>query len=286
MVDTKKSTRYELDSVSPFANTRLPPATAPSNEDPPKSVIDADNDGTDPETNSHGQKIRSGFCITMIIIALFLSLFLAALNATIVATATITSDLNSPSGYAWIGGAYLIANAAGATIWAKLSDIWGYKPILLGAVALFIVSSIMCTLAEDMKMVIAGRVVQVTAGGGLITMVNIIISNIFSMRRRSLFLGLCEAIWAIAGAIGPLLGGVLTDLASWRWCWWINLPSCGIAFFIIVFFLDVHNPRTPLVAGVKAIDWAGSYLSSHSPFYSLNAFLARQSTRSLQRGVG
>lgn len=79
-----------------------------------------------------------------------------------------------------------------------------------------------------------------------------------SHRRRSLFLGLCEAIWAIAGAVGPILGGVLTDLASWRWCWWINLPCCGIAFILLTVFLDVHNPRTPLVAGVKAIDWAGS----------------------------
>lgn len=76
--------------------------------------------------------------------------------------------------------------------------------------------------------------------------------------RRSLFLGLCEAIWAIAGAIGPVLGGVLTSLASWRWCWWINLPVCFIAFVLLLLFLDVHNPRTPLIAGVRAIDWFGS----------------------------
>jgi hypothetical protein len=55
-----------------------------------------------------------------------------------------------------------------------------------------------------------------------------------------------------------VLGGVLTSLATWRWCWWINLPCCFIAFVLLLFFLDVHNPRTPLVAGVKAIDWFGS----------------------------
>ena len=107
-------------------------------------------------------------------------------------------------------------------------------------------------------MLIIGRAVQGVAGGGLILMVNIVISDLFSMRQRSLFLGLCEGIWAIAGAVGPILGGVLTDLASWRWCWWINLPTCGAAFILLLVFLDVHNPRTNFLAGVKAIDWAGS----------------------------
>jgi MFS family permease len=89
-------------------------------------------------------------------------------------------------------------------------------------------------------------------------MVNIVISDLFSLRQRSLVLGLCEGIWAVAGALGPILGGVLTDLATWRWCWWINLPTCGVAFFLLFFFLDVHNPRTNFLTGVKAIDWAGS----------------------------
>jgi EmrB/QacA subfamily drug resistance transporter len=261
MSEIKTTTSYKLDSISPIAHPRSPPITPLACKDGmSKPALEYGNEPTDPETSDNGEKDRSKFRITMILLALFLSLFIAALDATIVATAipTITSDLKSPSGYAWIGGAYLIANAAGAPIWAKLSDIWGRKPILLAAVALFIASSIICALAVDMKMLIAGRAVQGSAGGGLIMMVNIVISDIFSMRRRSLFLGLCEGVWCGAGAIGPILGGVLTDLANWRWCWWINLPCCGLAFVLILFYLDVHNPRTPLVAGVKAIDWAGS----------------------------
>jgi EmrB/QacA subfamily drug resistance transporter len=214
----------------------------------------------DPTPSSPTRSPRSKLRITLILTALFLSLFVAALDATIVSTAipTIVADLDSPSGYSWIGGAYLIANAAGAPIWAKLSDIFGRKPILLAGVALFVASSIVCALAIDMKMMIVGRALQGTAGGGLIMLVNVCISDIFSMRERSLYLGLCEGIWAAAGAVGPILGGVLTDLANWRWCWWINLPVCGVAGLLLLLFLDVHNPRTPLVAGIKAIDWAGS----------------------------
>jgi MFS family permease len=73
---------------------------------------------------------------------------------------TISSDLHSASGYAWVGGAYLLANATAAPIWAKLSDIWGRKPILLTAVALYFFSSIACALSRSMKMIIIGRAFQ------------------------------------------------------------------------------------------------------------------------------
>ena len=103
---------------------------------------------------------------------------------TIVATAipTITSDLRSSSGYSWIGGAYLLANAAGAPLWSKFSDIWGRKLIILIAISMFLGSSILCALAKSMKILIVGRALQGTAGGGLIQLVNIVISDIFSMR--------------------------------------------------------------------------------------------------------
>lgn len=195
----------------------------------------------------------------MILIALYLSLFVAALDATIVATALpkMTADLHSAAGYIWIGGAFLIANAAAAPIWVKLSDIWGRKPIFLAALVLFFASSIICAAAVDMEMLIIGRTFQGTAGGGLICMVNVGISDLFSVRERSLWLGLCEGIWAFSGAVGPLLGGVFAQSASWRWCFWCNLPISGIAFVLIVLFLDVHNPRTPAMQGIKAVDWFG-----------------------------
>ncbi|KAL8940611.1 MAG: hypothetical protein Q9216_002724 [Gyalolechia sp. 2 TL-2023] len=129
-------------------------------------------------------KVRSSLQVAAILLALSLSLFIAALDMTIVATAipTISADLQSASGYLWIGSAYLLANAAGAPLWAKLSDIWGRKPILLAAVTFFAASSVICALAKNMVMLIVGRALQGTAGGGLLQLVNIVISDIFSMR--------------------------------------------------------------------------------------------------------
>ena len=109
-----------------------------------------------------------------------------------------------------------------------------------------------------MQMLIAARALQGTAGGGLIQLVYITISDLFSMRSRALHLGLLGVMWALAGSAGPLIGGAFTQLVSWRWCFWINLPVCGIAFVLLLLFLDVHNPRTKLGEGVMALDWFGT----------------------------
>lgn len=77
-------------------------------------------------------------------------------------------------------------------------------------------------------------------------------------RSRSLYLGLLEVIWAIAGGIGPVVGGALTENFSWRWSFWINLPISGLTFLLLLIFLDLHNPRTLMADGFKAIDWFGS----------------------------
>lgn len=78
------------------------------------------------------------------------------------------------------------------------------------------------------------------------------------MRARSLYLGLLELIWAFASGVAPVVGGFFTQYVSWRWCFWINLPISGTAFIILLFFMDVHNPRTKVWDGLKAIDWFGS----------------------------
>ena len=204
-------------------------------------------------------------------------MFTSALDQTIVATAvpTITSKLHSASGYIWIGSAYLLANAAAGPIWAKISDIWGRKPILLAAVAMFLGSLIISAEARNIKMLIIGRALQGSASGGMIQLVMITISDIFSIRycflvkilpnlmlmmirHRSLYFGLLEVVWTVAGGVGPVLGGLLAERLSWRWAFWVNLPICGSTFILLLISLDVHNPKTTVIDGLKAVDWFGS----------------------------
>ncbi|KAI4862376.1 major facilitator superfamily domain-containing protein [Hypoxylon rubiginosum] len=92
------------------------------------------------------------------------------------------------------------------------------------------------------------------------TMVNIVICDLFSLRDRGLYLALVSLIWAVASALGPVLGGVFASRLDWRWCFWINLPISGAVFLVLLIFLKVPTPHTPVWEGLKAIDWTGSIL--------------------------
>ena len=198
--------------------------------------------------------------IFVIMFSLCLALFLAALDVTIITTAlpTIAAVYKATAAdYTWIGSAYLIANAASTPLWGKISDIWGRKPVLLLANFVFMVGSLVCALSNSIGMLIGGRVIQGIGGGGLIILVNICISDLFSMRERAKYYGIVGMTWAIASALGPVLGGIFTQKVSWRWCFYINLPLDGAALINLFVFLKIDTPKTPFIKGIKAIDWIG-----------------------------
>ncbi|KAA8645632.1 uncharacterized protein ATNIH1004_007051 [Aspergillus tanneri] len=179
---------------------------------------------------------RNKIQIFAIMVALCLSTFIAALDQTIVSTAlpTISSRLHSASGYTWVGGAYLLANAAAAPIWAKLRGEY-----------------------ENVNR--WSSIARYSGGGGLLQLAMIVVSDLFSVRERGLYMGILGFMWTISGGLGPILGGVFAEYVSWRWNFWINLPICGLNFGLLFLYLDVHNPRTKAIDGLKAIDWVGSF---------------------------
>lgn len=107
------------------------------------------------------------------------------LPQTIISTAlpTIAASFHaSESGFSWIASSYLLANAACIPLWGKISDIWGRKPIILLANVTFLVGSLICALAKNIAMILAGRAIQGVGGGGIIILANISVSDLFSMR--------------------------------------------------------------------------------------------------------
>ncbi|KAF2215745.1 hypothetical protein CERZMDRAFT_109628 [Cercospora zeae-maydis SCOH1-5] len=205
---------------------------------------------------------RSKFRLYPAMAALYLTLFLAALDITSLATSmpTISAELDSAAGYSWIGGAFLIADAATGPIWAKMSDIFGRKLVICVSLLFFAIASMIGALSNSMTMLIAARAIQGAGAGGMVSLVNITVSDLFGLRSgRAVILGTLEAVWAVAGGAGPMIGGAITENIGWRWNFWINLPIVAIAFALLVVFLDVHNPRTPFWTGIAAVDWYGIF---------------------------
>ncbi|KAK2010974.1 MFS general substrate transporter, partial [Colletotrichum eremochloae] len=151
--------------------------------------------------------------IAILMSSLCACVFVAAIDVTIISTAllAIASNFQSASGYQWVRSAYVLGSTASTPSWGKLSDIWGRKPILLLAVTIFFAGSLICALGRDLAVFLVGRAIQGVGGSGLLTLVNITISDLFSPRERSLYFGLTSVVWALAAGPGPVLGGVFAQ---------------------------------------------------------------------------
>ena len=154
----------------------------------------------------------SNTAIALTMVSLCFSVMLSALDLTIVTTAVpaIVASFKSVAGYVWVGSAFILAYAAITPVWGSVADIWGRKPIMVSAVALFLVGSLLCALAPDMDVLIAGRAIQGLGASGMSIMVNVIISDMFSLRDRGLYLAITSVVWAVGSAVGPVFGGIFT----------------------------------------------------------------------------
>ncbi|MGZ4200774.1 MAG: MFS transporter [Thermoleophilaceae bacterium] len=158
--------------------------------------------------------------------AIVLAMLPAVLDQTILATAlpTIAADLGRLTDLSWVVTAYVVAAAATTPLWGKLGDRHGRRSLLELSLVLFLAASAACGLAQDLTMLVLARAVQGAAAGGLMTLAMAAVGDLVSPRERGRYQGYIAAAFAVATVVGPLIGGVLVDNASWRWVFYVNLP--------------------------------------------------------------
>ena len=109
-----------------------------------------------------------------------------------------------------------------------------------------------------------GRSIQGVGGGGIISLTEILITDLVPLRERGKWFGFQSLTWALGSVTGPLIGGSFAQKASWRWIFWINLPFCGLGFLTLPFCLRLQRPPGRLASGLRRFDWAGAILLTAS----------------------
>ncbi|KAK1925865.1 major facilitator superfamily domain-containing protein [Papiliotrema laurentii] len=186
--------------------------------------------------------------------ALMLITFVSALDSTIVVTAlpTIAGDLQaSHAEYSWIGTAshpsgtcsYLLGQTILTPINGRVSDITGRKPMLYTSTLFLMVFSALCGSAQNITWLIAARFFAGLGGGAIVSLSIIVISDLVPMADRAAYQGYMGASYAVAGVLGPIIGGVITSKSTWRWCFYLNLPTCGAALVALFFSLKLNRPK-------------------------------------------
>ncbi|KAJ1734588.1 hypothetical protein LPJ72_002273 [Coemansia sp. Benny D160-2] len=177
-------------------------------------------------SQSYNKESISKTRLYVILVGLSLLYFVSALETTILATVyiDISNEYKNLSNGIWIITSYLLSNTAVQPLYGKLSDILGRFWGIATATAIFCIGSILCAVSQSLGMLIASRAIQGVGGGGLMTMVSIVLSDVTTERDRGKYTGILASTWGIASAVGPVMGGAIVENASWRIIFWINLP--------------------------------------------------------------
>ena len=217
----------------------------------------------------------------MVMAGTLLGLFTAAMDMTVVSTSLprIVASLGGLGLFPWVFTSFMITSTTVVPIVGKLTDLFGRKPFYIAGVAILLLGSMLSGSSQSMEQLIAFRAVQGLGAGMIMGIAFAIVGDVFPPAERGKWSGLMAGVFASASVLGPLIGGTLTDHASWRWVFYINLPMGSVALLVIFFGMPnlkpLARPRldymgivllaATVVPALLALSWAGSRFDWGSP---------------------
>ncbi|CAG8034425.1 unnamed protein product [Penicillium olsonii] len=211
------------------------PLLASGNGAPSNGTIPDNVESGHPEEDRKAPPPATQTQLKYIIPAISLGVFMSAADQTIIMASygQIGSDLKALNLTSWIATSYFLSLTSFQPLYGKLSDIFGRKPCLLFAYGIFGTGCLLCGLARDINELIAARVLQGIGGGGMTTVVSILMSDVVPLRDRGLWQGVINIIYATGSGTGAPMGGILADYVGWRWAFLAQFPLCIIAIIAV-----------------------------------------------------
>lgn len=189
----------------------------------------------------------------LLTLGLCLGLFLSFIDSSIVATSlySIGTDFADLESVNWVALAYTLSYLGCAVFFARVSDVLGRRNAFVAAYIIFFAFSIGCGFAQDMTQLIACRALQGIGGSGLYSLPMIILPEVSPAKFRQALGGVIGIVIAVGGVLGPVLGGLLTHYATWRWVFWINGPIGAVS--LVLFYCTW--PKAEYLPGLQRRKW-------------------------------
>ncbi|KAG9594797.1 MFS multidrug transporter, partial [Aureobasidium melanogenum] len=272
---TEDEARPEQPSeTSPLLGKRAPKPIDPSDGIAPDSaiangVIAEEGDGGDLERQTSLEERQKQYegqpemrkKMKVIFPALTIGVLLSAADQTIIVSSygKIGSELKALNYVSWIATAYFLTLTSFQPLYGKMSDIFGRKSCLLFAYAVFGLGCLFCGMAQDMNQLIAARAFAGIGGGGMTTVVSILMSDAVPLRERGKWQGYVNIIYATGAGTGAPLGGILADSIGWRWAFLGQVPLCILAFVVVGLVLKLpKREQTDWKQKLRRIDFLGA----------------------------
>ncbi|KAF8586896.1 vacuolar amino acid permease [Ramaria rubella] len=199
-----------------------------------------------------------------ILVGLWSAFFLGALDGTCLPTliSPIGSYFQQSHKSSYLGTSYLLSVCCFTPLYGRLSDILGRKGAMLLALVLFTGGTLFCGIAPSMELLLVARAIAGMGGGGMITVSNIVMTDLIPLKKRGLVHGMSNVLFGLGGGLGGPLGGWINDAFGWRWAFLLQIPLLLVSIIIVAVKVNIQLPSEIQALSkrdtLRRIDWLGS----------------------------